>query len=174
MKLMQTNGENYKQIMNNLFVTDEHFIALKQRGLEFTEYINTCNDLPSNIDRNLIKVINQLNNLPGIVTVFSCEGHVNSKNTNGRYLEIILAVTSVGYESLVNLYNRLFDRLPFAQKLLLFIKHNHLLSPINFEFYNAITLGFQNGYLGDTHEVEKLMFISTLEQVLARTLTKLN
>lgn len=159
--------------MNTLTVTDDHCALLKQRSLDFIVHINTCEDPSKVVDVKLIKIINQLNNLPGVATVFCCEGHVNSDHLQNRALHVVLGVTSLGYGLLTSVYLQLFNALPYGEQHKLVLKNRHLRCPISMGFYNSVTLEFENGYIGSAHENYKLMFIGLLEHILDKMILEL-
>lgn len=73
-----------------MFVTQEQFDQLKQRYKDYKE-----EGFP-NLDKGMKNIIESLNEIPGIVTVFCCEGHYDNtsdRDSTGRIkLDVITAV----------------------------------------------------------------------------------
>lgn len=69
-----------------MFVTQEQFDQLKQRYKDYKE-----EGFP-NLDKGMKNIIESLNEIPGIVTVFCCEGHYDNSSDGRIKLDVITAV----------------------------------------------------------------------------------
>jgi hypothetical protein len=58
-------------------------------------------------DPKILPLLKKLNATPGIVTVFSCQGHKDE----GKSPYIMLAVTSAGYKRLMKMYSIITDHI---------------------------------------------------------------
>lgn len=80
-----------------------------QRSSEYIKLIDSYEGNKSDVvDVNLINVIKMLNQIPGVATVFSCEGHYER---NDRELMIVLACTQEGEANLQEIMLSLFTHL---------------------------------------------------------------
>ena len=80
-----------------------------QRSSEYIKHIDSYEGNKSDVvDVNLIDVIKKLNQIPGVATVFSCEGHYER---NDRELIIVLACTQEGEANLQEIMLSLFTHL---------------------------------------------------------------
>lgn len=98
-----------------MFVNDEEFVALKAR---YNQY-EACN-FP-NCDKLMIPVLQKINSLAGVTTVFCCEGHHESDEGNyenmGSRIYVLLAVTEDGFPSIHRLYQELTQRLNMTHRV---------------------------------------------------------
>lgn len=144
-----------------------------QRSSEYIKLIDSYEGNKSDVvDVNLINVIKKLNQIPGVATVFSCEGHYER---NDRELMIVLACTQEGEANLQEIMLSLFTHLPRQHKFTFTLELSFLLHPERLIPYIARTLTFplpfkrQGGIYCSLEQYDsvKMTFITALDKVLS-------
>ena len=93
----------------NKHLTENELFEFSQRSSEYIKLIDSYEGNKSDVvDVNLIDVIKKLNQIPGVATVFSCEGHYER---NDRELMIVLACTQSGEANLQAIMFSLYTHL---------------------------------------------------------------
>ncbi|MDD2879793.1 MAG: hypothetical protein PHQ58_05105 [Rhodoferax sp.] len=95
-----------------MFVNDEEFVALKAR---YNEYA-AC-EFP-NCDKLMIPVLQKINTLCGVTTIFCCEGHYGPDNyeDTGTRIYILLAIAEDGLPVIRKLYEQLRQKLNMTHR----------------------------------------------------------
>lgn len=91
-----------------MFVSDEEFVQLKNRYKEY----EAC-DFP-NCDDKMIPVLQKINSLDGVVSVFCCQGHYYNPpdpEVAGSRTYLLLGITEDGFSSLKKVFDHLKERL---------------------------------------------------------------
>lgn len=151
--------------MNNFIVSPEVFNKLKSRWEKFKDEGFRC------ADPMTIPLCELFNLIPGVVTVFSCEGHLTDipkVNTISPY--IMLACGSIeGLNNINTLWDNVYQKLTdkqyrFIYKLRMSIVYRVYPGRYSKTFYPVIIFSYDI-QRGKTFTEEKLTFISTLKEV---------
>ena len=108
-----------------MFVTQYQFDQLKQRYQDYKE-----EGFP-NLDKRMKNIIESLNEIPGLVTVFCCEGHYPTSPEIDRWhdsAQLLVATKDLeAFEKLYSIYENTSMRL--KKRVQLTLSHRHLLWP---------------------------------------------
>ena len=108
-----------------MFVTQDQFDQLKQRYQDYKK-----EGFP-NLDKGMKDIIELLNEIPGIVTVFCCEGHYSTLPETDRWhdsAQLLVATKDFeAFEKLYLIYENTMMRLKKRTQLTL--RHRHLIWP---------------------------------------------
>lgn len=74
-----------------------------------SKFNNWKNEGYQDADEIMIPILEELNKNDGLVTIYSCEGHISANRYDNFY--IMFAVTSIGFEKLKSIYSKVKDKL---------------------------------------------------------------
>lgn len=156
----------------NKHLTENELFEFSQRSSEYIELIDSYEGNKSDVvDVNLINVIKKLNQIPGVATVFSCEGHYER---NDRELMIVLACTQEGEANLQEIMISLFTHLPMQHRFMFSLTLSFLLHPEKLTPYIARILRSPLPYKSrdgvycslEQYDSVKMNYINALDKVL--------
>lgn len=151
-----------------------------QRSSEYIKLIDSYEGSKSDVvDVNLIDVIKKLNQIPGVATVFSCEGHYER---NDRDLMIVLVCTQEGEANLQEIMLSLFTHLPREHRFTFALELSFLLHPEKYTPYIARILRCDLPFKGmggtycplEKYDSVKMNYINSLDKVLSMMIKQNN
>jgi len=149
-----------------MFVTQAQFDQLKQR------YIDYKDEGFPNLDKGMKNIIESLNEIPGLVTVFCCEGHYSPSPETDRWrdsAQLLVATKDLkAFEKLYSIYENTSMRL--KKRVQLTLNHRHLLWPFYTDaelWYPLNELLYNYWGIGQAaFEENKQTYLSTLVNVI--------
>ena len=93
--------------MNDLYISEEAVFKLKE--LTYTALLT-----PEGFDESILDILASINTLPGVATLFSCEGHVETEFESAKEPHVICAFSKRGKLELEKLFFKVQESIDIA------------------------------------------------------------